>query len=254
MVDLHTHLLYNVDDGAVDLIESIEMLKNAESAGYSVVVATPHYIEGSYTSKNADKVKIIDEIRNEIKTNNINVKVYLGNEVFMTENVEALMNNNEINSINGTKYLLVELPRFGGSNGLQGFLFKIFSSGYIPIVAHPERYSFVQKDPNVLIDLIEQGVIFQLNSASILGHYGKKVAKAAKILIKNNMIHLVATDTHSSRSSNYMDINTVKNKIKRNNKNINLEDLFFNNPMKILKNEKIQVVEPKIYKKGILTL
>lgn len=251
MLDLHTHIIPGIDDGSKNMNDTIEMLKNAKAAGYTGVVATPHYIEGSYASNNADKFKLINDIKEEIKVQNIELDIYIGNEVFITDSIENLLSSGKIYSINNSKYILIELPMTGGSNGLQSCIFKLFSLGYTPIIAHPERYSFVQKDPNKLIDYIDQGVLFQLNSGSLFGHYGKTAQKAARILLKHDMIQLIATDTHSGKSSSYSQISDVCKLISKLTYEENVDILMNKNPSDIVNNKKIIVNEPTKYKKSI---
>ncbi len=251
MLDLHTHIIPGVDDGSKNMDETIEILKNAKLAGYSGVVATPHYIEGSYSTNNSDKMKYIKDIKTELKLQNIDLEIYTGNEVFITDTIENLLYYAKISSINNSKYILIELPMAGGSNGLQSCIFKVFSLGYIPIIAHPERYSFVQKDPNKLLDYIDQGVLFQLNSGSLFGHYGKTAEKTARILIKHNMVQFVATDTHSGKSSSYSQISDVCKLISKLTYVENVDILMNKNPNDVINNKKIIANEPIKYKKGL---
>jgi protein-tyrosine phosphatase len=254
MVDLHTHIIFGIDDGSNDIKESINIMKNAELAGFSGLVATPHYIEGSYTSNNSDKFKLLDEIKSQAKLQNINIDIYIGNEVFITENIENLMDLHQISSINNSKYILVELPMLGLHTNLQSCVFRLSSLGYITIIAHPERYEFVQKDPNKLIEFINQGVLFQLNSGSLLGTYGRKAEKTAKILLKNNMIHFIATDTHSDRGHNYSHINEVRDLVSKLTSKDNFDILICRNPINVINNKKIIITEPTKYINGLFDL
>ena len=249
MVDIHSHILPGVDDGSVDINDSINILRNAEKFGYTAVVATPHYIEGSYIANNKAKYKLIEVIKNEANRQNINIEIYFGNEVFVTENIKDLLYNDKVYSINNSRYILIELPRSEGTYGLQSCIFNLFSIGYIPIIAHPERYSFVQKNPNKLIDYIEQGVMFQLNSGSLLGCYGKSAQKTSKILLKHNMIHFIATDTHSSKSSSYAQTEEVYKLVSKLIGVKNTDRLMTQNPIDVIDNKKIIIGEPLEYKK-----
>ena len=251
MVDIHTHIIPSVDDGSIDISDSINILRNAKKSGYTAIVATPHYIEGSYIANNKEKNKLIEAIRSEAKIQNIDIEIYLGNEIFITENIEKLLNYGKVSSINNSRYILIELPRSGGTYGLQSCIFNLFSLGYIPIIAHPERYSFVQKNPNQLIDYIEQGVLFQLNSGSLLGCYGKSAHKTSKILLKHNMIHFIATDTHSSKSSSYDQTAEVYKLVSKLVGVENANNLMTQNPINVINNGKIVISQPMEYNKGL---
>lgn len=254
MIDIHAHIIPGVDDGSKNINDTINILKNAKLAGFTGIVATPHYIEGSYIVNNKDKMKLIDDIKDEVIKQNIDIDIYIGNEVFITENIENLIYSKNISSINNSRYILIELPLAGETTILQNCIFRLFSLGYIPIIAHPERYHFVQKNPNKLIEYIDQGVLFQLNSGSLFGHYGKKAKKTSIILLKNNMIQFIATDVHSGNSSSYYRIAEVYDIIsKLTNKN-NADILLTKNPTDVVNNKKIIINEPREYKKGIFDL
>lgn len=251
MVDIHTHILPNIDDGSVSIEDTMEILKNAKEAGFKALVSTSHYIEGSYEADNEKKKELLNNIKMEAKNREIDIDLYIGNEVFITENIISLIEKNKIISINNSRYLLVELPRTGGLNGLQNCVFKLFSAGFTPIIAHPERYSFVQRDPNILLEFLDQGVLFQMNSGSLLGHYGKTAQKTARILLEHKMVQFIATDTHRSTNISYECIGDIKKQICKSLGKEYINILLNENPIKILKNEKLVCEEATKYKKGL---
>lgn len=249
MIDIHTHLIPHVDDGSMNIEDSIGILKKAKAAGFDAIVATPHYIEGSYDSNMYRNIELLEQIKNEAKNKNIDIKLYLGNEVFITENIVKLIKEKKISSINNSRYILMELPFNDEVYNLQNCIFNLMNSGYIPIIAHPERYAFVKKDPNALIEYINQGVLFQCNSGSFIGHYGKTAQKTAEILLKHNMVHFIATDTHNSKSDNYSELFEVKAILNKLVGKTYTDLLMNKNPLQAIDNEDIYVEEPIFYKK-----
>ena len=227
-IDIHSHILFSVDDGAKDLSESIELLTKLESIGFSDVILTPHYIEGSdYNSQKEFNLNIFNQLKDEIKKNKVSINIYLGNEIFINDNIDNFIKEGVISSLNDSKYLLIELPFQNKINNLEHILYEIKCLGYEVILAHVERYEYFQKNPKLLDDLKEIGVLFQANYASILGYYGKSEKKLLKNLLKLNCIDFFGTDIHSINKTYVIDnFSQIEKKIikiigENNYKNIN---------------------------------
>ena len=149
MKDLHTHILFGVDDACKDINESISLLKEAEKQGITELVITPHYIKSTkYTCNNEEKKKRFIELQETAKKENINIKLYLGNEVYITEDFIKLLKKGEIQTINDSKYLLLEFPMGNMLFNTKDIIYELVVSGYVPVLAHPERYRIFQKHPD----------------------------------------------------------------------------------------------------------
>ena len=197
MTDIHSHIIFDVDDGSSSVEESIELLKGLKSVGFDNVIMTPHYIEGSeYCSENKEKLEKLDILRNEVKRNNIDINLYIGNEVFINDHMIEGIEDGSIYSLNNSKYLLFELPFHNRIISLPDILYEIKIQGYIPILAHPERYSYFQDNYDLIDELKEEGLLFQSNFASILGYYGKGSQKLLKYMLKNEYVDFLGTDIH----------------------------------------------------------
>lgn len=197
MTDLHSHIVYDVDDGSSSIEESIELLRGLKSVGFDNVIMTPHYIEGSeYCSENEEKLEKLDILRNEVRRNNIDINLYLGNEVFINDHMVEGIENGRIYTLNNSKYLLFELPFHNRIISLSDIIYEIKIQGYIPILAHPERYIYFQDNYDLVDELKEEGLLFQANFASILGYYGKGAQKLLKYMLKNEYIDFLGTDIH----------------------------------------------------------
>lgn len=254
MIDIHNHCIFGIDDGAKSIEDSIDILKKAAIAGFDTIVATPHYTDGNtYCADNEKKSELLDLIRCEALKQNINIKLYLGNEVFITENIIELIDSKKVSTINNSKYVLMELPRNDEIKNLDRYIFKIISSGYIPIFAHPERYEFVKQDPNALIQYIEQGALFQSNFGSILGQYGMESKRVIKILLRHKMVHFLASDTHHSRTEAYDKILDIKKILSKMIDKEYIENLTTKNPTLIIENKDIKIDEPIKYKKSFFS-
>lgn len=197
MTDIHCHLIYDVDDGSRSLQESIELLQELNKAGFNQVIITPHFISGTeYNSDNELKLSRLHEIKEELQRQNINISVYLGNEIFINKNIPKLLEQGFVASLAGTKYLLIELPFHNKILGLVDLLYELTCQGYIPIIAHPERYTYFQENYRLVDSFKEEGILFQCNYASILGYYGKESEKLVKYLFKKHYVDYLGTDLH----------------------------------------------------------
>jgi len=237
-VDIHSHILYGIDDGSKSINESIEIIKQHKEMGFKDIVVTPHYIENSeYITNNKEKNNILETLKKELKKQNIDINLYLGNEVFVNNNLEQLLKNNEISSINNSKYLLIELPMHNKIKNITDIIYELRIKGIIPIIAHPERYEFVQKKPESVQELIEEGAILQSNYGSIVGVYGEHAKKTLKKLLKKDMISILATDIHFPNNKIYLNMNTIRKKITKIIGEEKSKELMITNPKKVIENK-----------------
>ena len=194
MIDIHNHLLFGVDDGSKTILNSVETLHNLEGIGYTDIILTPHYIENTcYASSKKNNLEILKELRNTLLKEKININLYLGNEIFINDNILSLLEKGEITCLNDSKYILIELPMSGEYDSYFDVFEELIDKGYYPILAHPERYLSFQEDFNKAIELQKLGVYLQGNIESIIGRYGNDAKKTMKKLLKNKMLTFLAT-------------------------------------------------------------
>lgn len=247
MIDIHSHVIPEVDDGAHSFQESYEMLKEAEKAGFTDVIATSHYIENHYEVDGTQRQKSVDELNEKLRDDNINIKVHCGSEIYVSQNMIELIKNGKANSLANTKYVLFELPMNNNIMYLNEIIFELQSSGFIPVIAHPERYLYVKNNPKILIELINKGVLFQSNYGSIIGKYGNTAKTTLKKLLQFNMIHFLGTDAHRTNSI-YTDINTAIEELRKIISEEKINELTIKNPKHLLNNEDIKIEELKVKK------
>lgn len=202
MIDIHSHILPGIDDGAKNIQESINIARQLVAIGVKYVIATPHYIPGDTVIYNGDIEKKLDELNYKLKELDILLDVFIGNEAYMDMKLVEHFEEEKFYSLNDGTYVLIEFPMYSIPEYSKD-LFKAFlEKGYRPIIAHPERNREVMKDPNVLCDYIDMGVLCQLNFPSLMGNYGSEVKEIAKILLDLNMIHVLGNDIHHSLAMN----------------------------------------------------
>ena len=202
MIDLHTHILPGLDDGARSLEESLEMAKIAERDGIEKIVATPHLFRGDFIYED---LSIIEKKRSELsqalKENNIHVEILAGAEVHISHNlIDEIRKNRENLVLNKSSYMFVEFPSDLVFSGAKNLFFELMSEGIIPIIAHPERNSVFIHSPSLLYELIQMGALSQANSGSFSGLYGRRVEEAVLHFLGLNLIHFIASDCHGTHS------------------------------------------------------
>jgi tyrosine-protein phosphatase YwqE len=196
-IDIHSHLLPNIDDGSKSLEESTVLIKRLVSYGINNFVVTPHIMDGVWNNTPEVINNKLFELTNYLKTQEIQgVKIRAAAEYMIDTNFEKLLNKKELLTIKDN-FILIELSYFNPPINLKEILFNIQIAGYQPILAHPERYNFYHSNYNEYFKLKELGCLFQLNLLSLSQHYGSKITKIAKRLLKDNLIDFTGTDTHN---------------------------------------------------------
>lgn len=243
MIDFHSHILPNVDDGSKSVEETFKLLKEAKDAGFDAVVSTSHYMEEYYEVNVAERKIWINALTENLYKKDIDLKLYLGNEIYITKNIINLLEKGKATSINNSNYVLFEFPMNSKPLDMYDIIYDMLEYKLIPILAHPERYSFIQKDPSLIYELIRKGVLMQSNYGSILGMYGEKAEIIVRKLLENNMVHFLGSDVHK--------INSIYPKINRAIKEIKSiigKDKFYEiaciNPQLVIENKRIDIDEP----------
>lgn len=198
-IDLHTHILPGIDDGSKDMGTSLEMLNIAKGDGTGHIILTPHFIHGSVNNNAALVQEKCLKLTDAAAAEGIEVNLYPGSEVFISPEVPELAKEGVICTLNNSKYILVELPMMSIPSYTPEVLYQLALNGYVPVIAHPERYEAIGKNPSILYDYIQRGVLCQVNSTSLIGLYGKKIRETALTLLRHNMIHFVSSDAHTCK-------------------------------------------------------
>ncbi len=233
MIDIHSHLLPDVDDGVETFDESLEILQELSNHGVDKLIVTPHYIQETiYNSPKSDNLKLLHELKKLMKESDIDIELYIGNEIYIDREIGTLLKNKKISTLADSKYLLVELPMTGSFEGYEEIFFDLQAEGYIVVLAHPERYLSIQKDFSITERLARQGVLFQCNLGSVIGQYGHRAAKTIKKLAKKDMIFAFGTDTHHMRD--FYEIDDAIYNLTKIYGEAKLDVILNDNPLKIL--------------------
>lgn len=235
MFDIHNHMIYGVDDGSKNIETSIEVLSKLYEQGISNVILTPHYIpETNYVSSKLENHKKLMDLRNELRKRNINMNLYLGNEIYIDKNIVDYICKNEMSTLNNSEYILIELPMNGIYEDYIDIFSNLINTGFKVILAHPERYTTFQGNYSKILELEEIGVLFQCNIGSILGDYGKGAKKTIIKMLKDKKISFLGTDIHGKKD-NYNFIDKAIKKYLRYLTVNEINNILYVNPMKIVK-------------------
>lgn len=231
-IDCHSHILYGIDDGAKTIEDSIAILKKMQDLGFESIILTPHY-RGDYKANNLLKSLLLESLNSVLDENNINIKLYLANEVRITSNMLELLEKETIKAIND--YFFLELPFTNKIYNLDKIIYELQSNNLKVVLVHPERYPYLTL--NDFQKLVDNDVLLQVNYESIIGKYGFASKRMAKKLFKNNLVHLLGTDVHRDTTIMFSEFETIKKKIIKIIGEEEFENLSYNNVKRIIDND-----------------
>ena len=242
MIDFHNHILPDVDDGPKTIEESLMMLSVAADQGITDIINTVHFQHPKMDQKNVE-IKFlrskVNELQKLINHRKLNIKIHLTAEVFYLPNLSKILDNSLVTIGNG-KYMLIEFSANIFPFGYEDESFDLQSKGITPIIAHPERYRFIQKDINILESWIDRGYILQIDAGSILGHFGEKIKKITIKMINNGFIHLIGSDAHNNKKRNFCLLEAYS--YLKNSMSENLVDELKENAFNVLNGHKISLI------------
>lgn len=197
-MDLHCHLLPQVDDGARDLAESIEMARKAVQQGITTIVATPHHLNNQYENPKHSIIGKVDELNQVFQAEKIDLKVLPGQEVRIHGELLEGYEFEEILPVNHSQYVLVEFSSSHVPRYTDQLFFDMQLNGLTPIIVHPERNQQIVEQPEVLYQLVKKGALTQVTAASVCGDFGKKIKSFSLQLIEASLTHIIASDAHNT--------------------------------------------------------
>ncbi|MCG8309714.1 MAG: capsular biosynthesis protein [Cytophagales bacterium] len=215
LVDIHSHLLPGLDDGVKSIEETIYILKALHKLGYKKVITTPHVMSDYYPNGTADILGKLAQVKEKLIERKIKIQLEAAAEYYLDENLIAKLNNQEKLLTFGRNYLLFETSFFNKPTFLEEAVFIMNAQGYQPVLAHPERYVYLQNDMGQVDKLRNMNLFFQMNMLSLTGFYSRDVKKFAKKLMQADYIDFMGTDCH-----NAYQVNELINKVNRININL----------------------------------
>jgi len=236
--DIHNHAMPDVDDGAHNLKESNRMLKAAYEEGIRSIILTPHcYPRFRETTPDELKEKHL-KLQKLAHMIDRSFEIYLGNEIYYQHDVAELLHNRKIQTMAGSDYVLVEFSLSKDFRDIKNGLYELQMAGYLPILAHIERYKCFEKTFNHMVELEEMGVYLQVNASSVIGNNGLATKRFVKQALDEELVHFIATDAHGIWNRPPL----IKKCVHYVSKKYGSERaglLFYQHPMDIIKNRTI---------------
>lgn len=205
MIDLHSHILPGVDDGAQTLEDSLEMARKAISQGITHLMCTPHHNNGKYNNP-ADKIiREVANLQGELDKRGLDLTLLEGQEVRLTEFLLTAIQRDEIlfTDLDNT-YLLIEFPTNEVPIYAEQVFYQLLNRGQVPVIVHPERNAVFREEPNRLVSFLEMGTLTQLTAPSIVGIFGSDIQQTARQMLEHNMLYMVASDAHNLRHRTFL--------------------------------------------------
>ena len=236
MLDLHAHVLPGVDDGAATEAEALQMLRNAVASDVQALVVTPHC-----NVPGMPKNHLTAQLKGQFQrlcllAKDLPLQLMLGSEVRCTEDLPFLLRQGLIPTLNGSRYILAEFPHGGDRGSYRSTLQGILDAGFVPLVAHPERYSAVCREPAMVQQWLEMGCHVQLTAGSILGKFGREIMHTARYLLDRDMVACVASDAHGTeKRTNYLSDTYTHLQLRYSNDYARA--LLWDNPRRICRDE-----------------
>lgn len=203
MIDIHSHILPSIDDGAKSQEDSIAMAKAALEEGITTIVATPHHRNGQFDNEGESILKWVELLTALFDDEGIPLEVLPGQETRIHGDMIEELETDIILPINHSKYVFVELPTAHVPRYTSQMLFDIQVAGYIPIIVHPERNQELLENPTRLYEFVKKGALTQVTAGSLVGNFGKNIQKFSHQLVEANLTHFLASDAHNTSSRGF---------------------------------------------------
>lgn len=243
MFDIHCHILHGVDDGSDSFEESVKMVKIAESGGTSAIIATPHSnVPGSYQNHwNITLAAQITMLNSRLSAEGVSVRIFPGQEIFAAGSFLSLLKSGKLLTLNNSVYPLVEFDFYEYSESVYMKLEQLVAEGFVPIVAHPERYAFVNEEEDAIIRLKDIGCLLQVNKGSLKGSFGRAAHFSAHRLLASQLADFVASDGHGPyvRTPYLEDVHEMISEMY----SLDYAELLLrDNPKLVIENKKIEMI------------
>jgi len=194
--DMHSHLLPGIDDGSPDMETSVSLIKGMRDLGYKKLITTPHILWDVYKNTRTTILEKLEEVRQKLKEENVEVELQAAAEYFIDDHLAELLEKKEPLLTFGNKMVLVEFSMVTHPFEFKKIFFELQIQGYQPVLAHPERYVYLDHDKGLYDELKDAGYLFQMNLLSMYGHYGSSIMNLARYLAKKEYYDLIGTDLH----------------------------------------------------------
>lgn len=238
MIDLHSHLLPEIDDGAADLETSLRMARMAVADGIRIMACTPHIAPPVYDNAPADIIRRTRDLQTELDRNGIDLKLLSGADIHVRVDLLSLLKKTPSACLQGTKFFLFEPPHTVLPPNLEQFCRSVIAGGFTPILTHPERLTWIEQHYDVVCALDKAGAVVQLTAGSITGTFGKRAQYWSERMLDEGRVDIIATDAHNLRGRPPL-LSPARDQISKRLGDDAAQRMTVSNPARILKGERL---------------
>lgn len=250
IIDIHSHILPGIDDGAETLMEALLLAKAAADDGVTDIIATPHYGNGAFMNRAQDIREAVRDFNAELERNGIALTVHAGQEIRVHHGMLDAWHRGELLTLADSNYILLEMPGSSVPPQMKAWIHEFRVLGLVPVIAHPERNLDIMDDPRLLEELVAQGAVAQMTTHSLLGAFGPKIRKTAWELCRLGKVHFLASDAHHPKKRSFR-LREAYEAI-RSELGEAAANTFYGNPVKMMRCERVEAV-PESRKRGWLS-
>jgi protein-tyrosine phosphatase len=196
MIDLHCHLLPGIDDGAPDLATSLAMARIAVADGIEVVACTPHIYPGMYENNGPAIRRGVEELQARLDEAGIPLRLTSGADTHIAPDLVDGLRSGRVPTLHGSRYFLLEPPHHVAPPRLAETVFDLLAAGYVPVITHPERLSWIDDRYDTFVELARKGAWLQVTAGSLTGRFGEAALYWGERLLDEGWVHILATDSH----------------------------------------------------------
>lgn len=200
MIDIHSHILPGMDDGPRTMNEAMDMARMAVEDGIAGMICTPHWHPMLWPNEFQAVCRAVEVMQERLCAEGVALRLWPGSELCLDAAVPQELEEGRLGSLNGRSWTLLELPGAVEPKGLEEFLWDMGQRGFRVILAHPERYDYIRRDPARLHSLISMGVAVQITASSLLGRFGPETTSLCQLLMEHRLVHFLASDGHGIRT------------------------------------------------------
>lgn len=237
-IDIHSHILPGIDDGSQDFDASIQMLKQASADGIAQIILTPHNKPARHNADPLIIESLLAELRKRMEDEGIAIKLHGGNELYYRNGLAEEIMDGKALTLAGSNYVLTEFNPMEDYDYIRYGVYSLIAEGYHPILAHAERYSKINGKANRVEDLIEMGCYIQVNAGSVMGVLGFQTKFFVRRLLKEQLVHFVATDAHDTKERGSHIRECAFFIVKKYGEDY-AREILYENPMHVIRNEYI---------------
>lgn len=242
IVDIHSHILWGVDDGPKSMNQSLNILEQVVKEGITSLISTSHSNHPRYNTGYQMVTEQVEYLQQLLIENNIPLTLYTGHEVRLSEKIMPLYHTKHIHTLANSNYLLLELPSHTVPFYINHMIAALLMEGITPIIAHPERNLSIAEKPSRLLQLIHQGALAQITAGSLTGHFGRNVQKLSLNLVNANLVHCYGSDVHNMSTRPLLFEKGLRYLEKK--KHLGAVDILLENNERIIQNKPLIIQEP----------